>query len=145
MKEKIIVWVKRYAPAEVFGLTGTLIGGIVTNIAFHNTFLTALGSTLGEDIGYYGTIIVRDILALQKKHKRLTLSLCIKLFRNLIIEFGFSEYLDGFIIRPAAMYYFPLLLHNLYTGLIVGKFAADVTFYIPTIISYELRNKFLGE
>lgn len=145
MKKKIKVWVKRYLLAEIFAVFGALIGGVIINITFHNLILTALGGTWGENISYYGTIILRDLKKLKEKHKRITIFIVIKLIRNLILEFGPSEYFDSFIIRPFTMYVFPLILHNLYLGLIVGKFSADIIFYIPTIISYELRNKFLGE
>lgn len=145
MLTKIKVWIKRYLPAEAFAIIGTLIGGSVVSIIFRNSILTALGGTWGENIGYYGFIILRDLKRLKEKHKKITVLIFVKLIRNLFIEFGPSEYLDSFIIRPFAMYIFPLTLHNLYLGLIVGKFAADITFYIPTIISYELKNKFFGE
>ncbi len=145
MKAKIKVWLTRYIPAEIFAVIGVIIGGTVVNAVFHNSILIALGATWGENIGYYGTIILRDLKRLKEKHKKITKLIVIKLIRNLLLEFGPSEYFDSFIVRPFAMYIFPLILHNLYLGLIVGKFAADITFYIPTIISYELRNKFLGE
>jgi len=104
---KIKIWLKRYLPAEIFATTCALLGGGITNLLFHNPILTALGSTWGENLGYYGTIIF------------------------------------SFIIRPFAMYIFPKITHNLYLGLIIGKLTADITFYIPTIIAFELKNKFL--
>lgn len=143
MKKKIKVWIKRYFLAEILALFGALVGGILIHITFHNFILTALGGTWGENIGYYGTIVIKDLEKLQEKHKKITVFILIKLIRNLILEFGPGEYLDSFIIRPFTMYIFPLILHNLYLGLIIGKFTADITFYIPTIISYELRNKYL--
>lgn len=60
-----------------------------------------------------------------------------------MVEFGTAEYLDSFIVRPFAMYFFPKLLNNITLGLIAGKFAADGIFYIPTILSFELRKKYL--
>ena len=60
----------------------------------------------------------------------------------MVLEFGTAEFLDSFVIRPFTMYIFPLLTHNLVLGLLVGKFVADIIFYIPTIIAYELRVKF---
>jgi len=144
MKKKIKSWLKRYLPAEVGALAGVLLGGYIGNALFHNPLLTALGSSWGENMGYYGIIIYRDIKKLKKTHKKITFSVFIKLIRNLVLEFGPSQYLDS-IIRPFSLYIFPLFLHNLYMGLIVGKYAADIIFYIPTIISFELKNKFLGE
>lgn len=145
MKIKIKIWLKRYLVAEIFAILGALIGGILINIIFHNNILTALSATWGENIGYYGIIVIRDLHRLKLKHSKITVIIFGKLIRNLLLEFGPAEYFDSFIFRPFTMYIFPLILNNLYLGLIIGKFAADVTFYIPTIISYELKNKFFKE
>ncbi len=115
MKKRIKIWIRRYGPAEIIAVFGALIGGTVINILSHNALLTALGGTLS------------------------------KLVRNLLLEFGPAEYLDSFVIRPFYMYIFPKIFNNLVLGLIIGKFAADITFYIPTIISFELKNKFLKD
>lgn len=64
-----------------------------------------------------------------------------KTIRNLVFEFGFSEALDSFVVRPFCMYIFPILTNNYGVGIIIGKIVADVSFYIPTIIAYELRKK----
>ena len=37
------------------------------------------------------------------------------------------------------------MIGSLTGGLVVGKLTADITFYIPTIIAFELRNKFLSK
>jgi len=42
------------------------------------------------------------------------------------------------------MYIFPILIQNYSIGIIVGKIVADVVFYIPTIIAYELRKKYVS-
>ncbi|MFT7616336.1 MAG: hypothetical protein ACI8Y7_001167 [Candidatus Woesearchaeota archaeon] len=65
--------------------------------------------------------------------------------RNLLVEFGFSETLDSFIVRPFLMWFFQVWFGNVALGLLVGNILADVSFYIPTIISYELRKKHLKD
>lgn len=145
MRRRVKSWLNRYLPAEIFATIGALIGGVVVNSIFHNAVLTALGGTWGENLGYYITVVLRDIRSLHKKHKKFALSAVIKLLRNLVFEFGLSECLDSFVVRPFAMYIFPIILHNLHLGLIAGKLAADITFYIPTVVSYELKNKYVEE
>ena len=113
------------------GLAGALLGGINTNILFNNPVVTAIGATWGENFCYYGSIVIKD-LKKQKEKKYL------KLLRNLFLEFGPAEFFDSFLVRPFTLYIFPKLLNNLPLGLIIGKFAADIIFYIPTIIAYEL-------
>lgn len=142
MKSKIKSWLKRYLVAEIFAIFGALIGGISINIISRNAIFTAFGATWGENIGYYGIILFNDL----KKHRsKFTHIVLLKTLRNLILEFGPAEYLDSFVVRPFTMYFFPGILNNLTLGLIVGKLSADIIFYIPTIVSYELRKKILPE
>lgn len=63
----------------------------------------------------------------------------------MFFEFGVAEYFDSFVMRPTMMYLMPRITGNLTLGLILGKFTADVTFYVPTIIFYELRKKYLKD
>jgi len=145
MKGKIIDWIKRYLPAEIFAIIGALVGGSIIHLQFNNPILTALGGTWGENIGFYGYIISTDIRKRKKKDKEITPLGALKILRDLILEFGAGEYLDSFVIRPFAMYYFPTLLNNVPLGLLLGKLTADVTFYIPTIFSYEMRKKYVRD
>lgn len=145
IKRKITEWLSRYFVAEVFATLGAITGGILVNLIFHSSVLTALGGTWGENTGYYGYIISRDLKERKAKDGQMTFLGTLKVIRGIIIEFGPGEYLDSFIIRPIAMYLFPKILNNLTLGLIVGKFAADFIFYIPTIIAYELKKKIIRD
>jgi pilus assembly protein TadC len=57
--------------------------------------------------------------------------------RDLVLEFGPAEALDSLLLRPALMYAGILLAPNLALGVVAGKIAADICFYLPTILSYE--------
>jgi hypothetical protein len=39
------------------------------------------------------------------------------------------------------MYYIPIWLNDIFLGVILAKFAADITFYVPAIIAFELTKK----
>ena len=145
MRTRLMGWFKRYLPAEIFALIGALAGGMIIDFTFHNAVLTALGGTWGDNIGYYGTIILMELSRQREKQKSLSFIALFKTARNILLEFSTAEYLDSFFIRPFALYFFPKLLNNVALGLIVGNLVTDVTFYIPTIISYELRKKFLKD
>lgn len=145
MKIKIKSWIKRYLPAEILSMIATLIIGRLTDSIFHNRALTALAGTWSNNITYYGIIISSDLIKQREKNKKISIVIIIRLVRNMILEFGPAEYLDSFLLRPFWMYICPLLLNNLSLGLIIGTLMADITFYLPTIISYELRKKILGE
>jgi hypothetical protein len=145
IKRKLNEWIKRYLVAEIFALIGAVAGGTILNLIFHNSVLTALGGTWGENSGYYGYIISKDLEQRKAKGEKIFPSGILKVTRGIILEFGVAEYLDSFLVRPSAMYIFPKLVGNMPLGLIMGKFSADLIFYIPTIISYELKKKFLKD
>jgi hypothetical protein len=147
MNEKIKEWMKRYLPAEALATVGAIGGASLTYFLTRNRIISAYGGAVGENIGYYGLIIVREYLKDQKhskdKGKKHGVSGVLKTIRNLLVEFGVSELLDSLVVRPLCMYIFPLIIGQFTIGVIIGKFAADIVFYIPTIIAYELRKKHL--
>ena len=136
MQVKIKTWLKRYIPAEIFAALCTVSLGLLTQYLFHNSVLTAIGGDLGEFIGYYGTILFNDL----RKHNHISSQIVLHTVREMFFEFGIGEFMDSFLIRPFSLYIFPLWLHNISLGLLVGKIVADIIFYIPTIISYEIRS-----
>lgn len=149
MKQKITEWTKRYLPAEILSIIITLItAGLVFNIT-NNQLTTALAGTWAGNIAYFGYILVSDILISIKKCKLQSINYTgvslLKNLRALALEFGFAELIDSLFIRPALMYYFPIWLNNLYLGIFLAKIAADITFYIPAITSYELNKRYLSK
>jgi hypothetical protein len=145
MKKKVWEWLQRYVPAEVFAFTSAITLGLIGEFLFHNPVITALCGTWGDNFGFYGKILYRDVQERRKKDEKITMGGLLKVLRNTIVEFGLPEYFDSFVFRPAAMYFFPLWTGNTVLGLVIGKFAADITFYFPTIILYELRKKYLKD
>lgn len=143
--KKIIEWLRRYLPAEICAIIGAVLGGMIVNLWFGNPILTALGGTWGDNTGYYGQILYQDIKRRKKKDEKINLISTLKVLRGIVFEFSVGEYLDSFVVRPAAMYFLPKILGNVILGIIVAKFAADVTFYIPTVISYEIKKKVLKD
>ena len=146
MKEKLREWIKRYGLAEIISLTATVLFSWITFELTKNNITTALIATWTGNVGYFGTILIQDIQlaigTLRSKGKAYSLETFYQNVRALFIEFGVAEIFDTFLIRPALLYYFPLLIGNRTLGVVVAKFAADITFYIPAIISYELsKNK----
>jgi len=149
MKKKLAEWLKRYLPAEVLSLIATLAAGGGAFALTHNRTTTALAATWAGNVAYFGCILLQDIrrtrhlrLAAGKPYTTRTLG---KNIRALLVEFGAAELLDSFVIRPLLMYYLPLWLGNLSGGILAAKLAADVTFYVPAIISYELSKKRLRD
>ena len=102
-------------------------------------------ATWAGNISYFGTILIQDIFEakaqLKSVGKQYTTETFYKNVRALFVEFGIAEVFDTFLIRPTLLYYIPLWLGNLSLGVVVAKFTADISFYLPAIISYELSKK----
>ncbi len=145
MKNKLKKWFKRYIYAEIVGTIFALFFSLTTYSLTKNDILAAIAGAWSETIGFYGVIVIREIRSSKKEHgdknKRYTLFSFIKNIRDLALEFGLAETLDTYIIRPFMMYIFPIILGERVIGILVGKLAADVFFYAPAIITYELQQK----
>jgi hypothetical protein len=146
---KVKEWLKRYVPAEVISLSSALI---LANIVFHYTDSTpfaAIAATWGENVGFFGTIIYRDVKESRKQHKLRDLKYnhrsFLKNMRNIVVEFSIPEILDTLVIRPLTMFFMIHQFGNLQIGVIAGKIAADIVYYIPLVIMYELRKKHLTD
>ena len=140
MKKKMKEWLKRYLPAEAFAIIGAIIGAGLVFLLTNNRILSAYAGAICDGIVFYTFILIRDLNNSKKKHGTKEV---IRTIRNLVIEFGFSEFLDLLIIRPFIMYIFPLIIGHFAIGIFIGKIVADLIFYLPTIIMYELRKKHL--
>lgn len=143
IKQKAKTWIARYLPPEIVGTVTAMLGAGLAYMFTQNNVAAAFAGTWGENLGYYGTVLLRDERASRKEHKAkntpYTISSYLRLIRDVIFEFGPAELLDSFIIRPFMMYIFPVLTGNLALGILLGKIAADIIFYIPAIIMFELR------
>lgn len=149
LNAKIKEWLKRYVPAQILSVVASVLLSVLFFLITDNRILLAYILTLVQTIIFYTYILIADILARYRRYakegKKYTWLTFLKDVRNLIIEFGPSEILDIFIVRPAALYLGPLLLGNFAIGIIVGTLVADVIYYIPAILMYEMRKKYLKD
>lgn len=138
-KSKIKEWLNRYALAEGLWLIWTVLFAYGTYRYTWNEILAAYMWAIGENIGYYWTIITKEF-----SNDSYVWNIKTKLFkriRNLLFEFWFPELLDFFIIRPFFLFVTPKILGNYIGWIIVWKFVAEIFFYSWTIVLYELRKK----
>jgi hypothetical protein len=137
-------WLARYGGAEIVGTAGALLGAYLVHAITGSEIAAAYGGTLGENLGFYGVIIGREVRADSRRHRGDGRAYGARQWlvtaSNLVLEFGFAEILDSLLIRPLAM---AAGTHFLGRGLGVpaGKVVADVVFYIPVITSFELRRR----
>ena len=136
-------WIKRYLPSEIAGTVTAFCSAGITHLFSENLIFIAYAGSLGEAVGFYATVFIQKLFAVIKKNrtenKTVSFSDITKITANLIYEFGPAGIIDGLILRPFFMYIFPLALKNFTVGILAGKFAGDITFYILVISAYELK------
>lgn len=140
-------WVRRYGPAEILSVGATLGGVGIAHAGGLGPVGTALAGTWAGNVAYFGWIGAADIRQARRAHHAAGQSYgwrgLAHNLRALAVEFGPAEVFDSLLIRPALLYWLPLWLHSLAWGTLAAKLAADITFYLPTIVSYELSRRHL--
>jgi hypothetical protein len=135
-------WLRRYGPAELLSLGATLGAAAATVRAGGSGVVVAWAATWAGNVVYFGYLLGQDVwhtrAALRAQGRAYSLGTLGRNVRALVVEFGVAEVFDSFLIRPALMYWLPRWLHSVPQGVLAAKFLADLTFYVPAIISYEL-------
>jgi hypothetical protein len=126
-----LMWLRRYLPAELVCTCTALLCTLLVSTMTESTAALALAGTWGENLGFYGVMLFRELRS-RGGVRALPAAVCF-----LALEFGPAEALDSLLIRPALMFAGVTLLENPGLGILVGKVAADVSFYSLAIISYE--------
>ncbi len=135
-------WLRRYAVGEVVGLGTALAAAWLVDAATDSEVATAFGASIGESVGYYGAIVVRELVqdayAAGSRRVPYGVSQMAATWRCLLLEFGPAEVVDTLVLRPFTMWLGQDAL-GLPFGILAGKLAADLGFYAPVILMYELR------
>ena len=129
-----LVWLRRYLPAELVCTVTGLLGAWAAAVLTGSPAAIAVAGTWGENVGFYGMMLGREIA--QRGMRSLS-----PIIHDLILEFGLAEVLDCLLLRPALLYAGQMLAPNTAMGVVAGKLAADLIFYVPTIVSYELLRR----
>ena len=141
-RQKLLEWLRRYGPAEVMGTLTALVGSFAAFRWTGSEVAAAYGGALGENVGFYGTMLLRefrlDARSARAAGTRYGARAAAVTGAKLLLEFGPAELLDSLIVRPLTMGLATRWLGRA-AGVIAGKLVADVTFYVPVIVSYELR------
>ena len=144
-KKKGVEWLKRYLPAEVFGTITAIAAASIAHFFSTSLILIAYAGSLGEAIGFYSTVAIQNILVVVNKNKverkRFNISDLVKIVVEMLFEFGIAGMIDGLILRPLFMYLFTLYLSSFTLGILLGKIAGDITFYMLVISSYEIKKR----
>jgi hypothetical protein len=141
-RTKALQWLSRYGLAECGGITCALLGSFVVRRATGNAIAAAYGAAWGESLGYGAVIITRDFLAGARAARDARRAFGVRgaggVVAGLIAEFGPAGILDTLLIRPFTMG-LGTRLFGTKLGILAGKLAADVLFYVPVIFMYERK------
>jgi hypothetical protein len=142
--KKASEWIKRWGYAELAGTFVAYISSYLIHKATGSEIFAAIGATWGENLGFYGMMYLKDLrkdrFEAFMAGKEYGVKGRLKTIRNLFYEFGAAECLDTLVIRPSTMGFGTKFLGR-ELGVPIGKLTADISFYLPTIVSYELRKK----
>ena len=135
-------WLRRYGPAEIACLVTMLATSLAAARLTTSPPLLAASAIAGATVGFYGVLgitVVREqrqvIIPGTPQYAARVASRAVLL---LIAEFGAAELLDTFVWRPILMMSAVVLLGEPVWGLLVGKTAADVLFYLVSGLGYRL-------
>lgn len=128
MAAALLRWIKRYGPAEIFAIAGVYAGYFLSQEYSHITWISAYAGAMGENVGFYSVILYQRLKAKEK-------------LWQVLAEFGPAEILDSLVLRPLSLFVGVETMGPM-VGLLVGKLAGDVLFYIPVIMTHELMRKF---
>ena len=103
-RAKVWEWLRRYGVAECAGITCALLGSFLVRRLTGSAIAAAYGAAWGESIGYGGTIIARDFLAMSRVTRAADRAFGIgdagRVVTDLLAEFGPAGVLDTLVTRP---------------------------------------------
>lgn len=139
LRGRVGVWLRRYGPAELLGTAAALLAATLAHALTGSVVAAAVAANWAEGLLYYGWIFARDLRAAGPPTARSAIAT----LRAMALEFGPAEILSLVLVRNATLYAGITYLPSLSVGVLAGKVVADILFYLPTIISYELlRGRF---
>jgi hypothetical protein len=145
MKWNVKEWLQRYGPAELLSVLATLVAAGFAFRVTRSYAATALAGTWAGNVAYFGCLLALDVRQAYRQRRAVGLGYTWRTLgrnlRALLVEFGLAEVFDSLLIRPALMYYLPKAVGSLAGGILLAKVLADITFYVPAIISYELSKR----
>lgn len=141
MKRKLREWWNRYAVAEFVSMLVVLVSATILHIFIKNVIIVALIVTWLMNFCFYGIIIYKDLKERKRNKGKITFVDYLEQARNTILEFGPAEYIDSFLLRPFFLSLFPYLISNYTLAVFIGTVVADIAYFIPVIMAYELRKK----
>ena len=140
--DRLRFWVRRYGPAELACLVTMLAASALAARLTTSPPLLAASAIAGATVGFYGVLGVvvgrEQRRVVTRDEPRYAARLATRTVLLLAAEFGAAELLDTFLWRPVLMMSAVVLLGEPVWGLLAGKTAADVLFYVVSAVGYRV-------
>jgi hypothetical protein len=139
-RQRFAAWRRRYGIAELVGTAALVLATLGIQRATGSIILAALAGSLAEAGWFYAVLLVREsrqerqdarVGGFEQRPLR-------ELGRDLLLEFGAAERVDGLLLRPLCLG-LGLKLVGGWFGVLLGKLAADVLFYGPVLALFHWR------
>ena len=136
----VLFFVGRYLPSEFAGTAVLLVAALITLDRTGSPLAAAAAGTVAETVGFY-SVALAMILVEQRRLAGGGIGRMLGRTVGLgIAEFGPIELLDTLLARPALLYLGTAVLPNPVIGLLAGKLAADVLFYVGAASAYRVTD-----
>ena len=140
-RQGFAAWRRRYGLAELLGTLALVLAALAIQRVTGSIVAAALAGSLAEAAWFYAVLLVREYRQ-ERNEARIggfEARPLRELGRDLLLEFGAAERLDGLVLRPLAL---GLGLGYIggWLGLVVGKIVADLLFYGPILSLLHWRH-----
>lgn len=134
-------WRRRYGLAELVGTLALILVALAVHGASGSVVAAALAGSLAEAGWFYAVLLVREHRqeATDARLGGFEARPLRELGRDLLLEFGAAERVDGLLLRPLCLG-LGLGYVGGWLGLLLGKIAADLLFYGPVLSLLHWRN-----
>ncbi len=139
--QRFAAWRRRYGLAELVGTLALILAALAILAATGSVVAAALAGSLAEAGWFYAVLLVREyrqerndarVGGFEPRPIR-------EMGRDLLLEFGAAERLDGLLLRPFCLG-IGLTYVGGWLGLVLGKIGADLLFYGPVLSLLHWRN-----
>lgn len=134
-------WRRRYGLAEAAGTVALVLAALAIHRATGSVLAAALAGSLAEGAWFYAVLLGRDLR--QERRTARTGGFVPRpireLGRDLLLEFGAAERVDGLLFRPLSLALGLVTLSG-WPGLLAGKLVADLLFYGPVLSLFHWRD-----
>jgi hypothetical protein len=140
-RHRFSAWRRRYGAAELVGTVALILGALAILRVTGSVIAAALAGSLAEAAWFYAVLLVREYRQ-ERREARVggfEPRPLRELGRDLLLEFGAAERIDGLLLRPLCLG-LGLRLVGGWLGLLLGKVAADLLFYGPVLALLHWRH-----